>query len=71
MSPVLSPDEEDRQLQDLWTAAALQRDIKPERSSFVPGHGLEKLIVMQKPGETEELWENEPEELTPTPTPTP
>lgn len=64
MSPVFSrPDEEDELLQDLWRAAALQRDIKPERSSFVLGHGLEKVIVMQKRRETEELWEKERVEL--------
>lgn len=29
------------------------KHIKPDWSSFVPGHGLEKVIVMQKTRETE------------------
>lgn len=37
------------------------KDIKPACSSFVPGHGLERGIVMQKTGERDKrgLWEKE------------
>lgn len=34
------------------------KDIKPACSSFVPGHGLERGIVMQKTRDRE-LWEKE------------